>query len=354
VAAGAHDGPAPLREPDLFPPGRLSAFHLANGRLFALLDGRALLAFDARTGRILWDHWAASPRSLGVMIRPCYYASGRDVLIQLSSGRLRILNAADGSLRHELASARAPWTADPVATGPRCVVFPEDAEAVTCLDLDTGRRRWTNSIERPVSLAGTLPRLRCREGMVLVGLDRNLGGELDALDAATGRRLWPEALAVGGRAVDPAHIAGDLATLFVPTDAGIMFVSRESGECVGNLAIPEFSRGDWRIIAGKTHLLAFPTAAPTDPTIDLGREFRLAFFNFPTGPRVARLAAKSYDALMTLTFPLLAIDRAGKRVAQRLEFPAGGPAAQVRITKAGPVVVTGAGAWLLAPAKAER
>jgi outer membrane protein assembly factor BamB len=348
------EDPSELREPKGIFSGSLNAFHRHGNRLYTLYDSRALLAINLDSGDALWTHWATSSRSLrgdsAVTIRPFFHVGERYILIQLSSGRAGILDAKNGKILHELTTARRAWDADPAIIDAKTVAFPEDAEAIACLDLETGQRKWWHTIERPTSLVGNPAGLRYDFGTLFVGIERNQGTELDALNAADGRRLWPEPLSLGTRSLRMQWFGIDAKTVFVVAEERLLAIDRASGKLLRETTLPDFSRGDWRIVAGKNCLLVFPVQTQPIASRAASLELSWSFADVTLPARLARL----YDAMMDRTFPVLLIDKTDGKLVQRFEFPAKGLTGDVRASKNGVVVNTGAGTWTLESANSTK
>ncbi len=317
--------------------------------LYALLDGRALLAFDSATGALRWRHWAVSPTALSgpaaIRIQPFFHAGARWLLLQLSSGQWRIVDAADGRTRQEFPASRLPWSADPLALDEDHVVVADGAAGLVCLYLETGTTRWRHLATGPTGLAGKPPRLRLAGGSLLVALERNIGMELDALDPRTGRGAWAAPLFLDRRAINLDDTDSDGKHLFVVTSRGIQSIDLAWGKLTGRFPLPDGSDPDWRVLASREFLLLFPKHSRPAASIDFERELGKAAIYLPTIPRFGRVLGKSYQAWRERMLPMLVLAREDGHVVQHLTFPAAGLAGEVRRTPQGVAIITGAGVW---------
>jgi outer membrane protein assembly factor BamB len=347
-ASPTYGAPDPLVMPPGFFFGKLSAFHRAGGTLFALLDDRALLAFDVQRGTLRWCHWAQSPRALpgpnALVFSPFFHADADRVVLQLSTGRLRLVDARDGRTRFESPAAKRPWRSDPIAIDERLVVYPDES-AVVGFDLESRKARWRCAIRGPSNLIGV--QLRLLHGRLLVGIERNQGMEIDALDPLWGERLWREAANVGLETIDLGDLDDNPSNLYVPVQDRILKLDAGTGKRLQTLFIGAGLYGHWRLICGKERLFAVAKQAISNQKIDLDNEWTKALY-LPTWPRLERALSKSHAALMDRRLPLYAFNlKTGER-GEPVAFPAAGMLADVRRAKDGVTVTTGAGIWGLA------
>jgi outer membrane protein assembly factor BamB len=328
--------------------GRLTGWHREGDHLYVLLNESRLLFLKTTTGKIAWQHRADEVGETipQVSIRPKYFVSPRRLLIQLSTGQLRIVNTADGKAIGEFSSPRAPWITDPLPLSDQRVVFPEDAETVSCMDVETGRFVWRYPLERPASLTGSLPWLRVFGRILLIETERNLGVEIEAVDPVSAQRIWKEPVFVGARRFTLRDADSDGKRIYLPGESGIVAVTLATGERLWESPLPEAARGEWQIHCAQKQLLAHPVEAIRLGNAD--REWDRLRQGWPNVARVTRFAKKQYDADMNRTLPVVILDSADGRVLQRLSFPAHGPACSVRLrTDSMFAVSTGSGVWQL-------
>ncbi len=342
---------SPLRTPAGLFSGELAGCHRAGGMLYAILGGRALLAFDVGNGTLRWCHRAASPRALpglgAVVIQPRFFADDRAILLQLSSGLLRIIDVRNGEIRCQMRTPAVGWSSDPISIDERTVIYSEGASTVVCRDLETGLPLWRHEFARPFSLIGNAPQLRLLHGRLLISVERNVGHELDALGPRTGERLWAEPLYVGARTGSIEHIDGNATTLFVPVDDGVLKINAATGKKSSTISLANVEGCARHTICIGSRLYVFPDRPTPTQAFDLDRElFKMAVY-LPTPQRLQRLFSKSYHALMDRSLPLVAYDLKDNRCVQQIEFPAAGLAAVVNRQKNGLTVTTGSGIWSL-------
>jgi outer membrane protein assembly factor BamB len=344
-------GPSLLRTPAGLFSGELTGFHRSGGTLYAIVNGRTLLAFDVENGTLRWCHWATSPRALpgpdGVVIGTRFFAGDQCVLLQLSSGLLRGIDVQNGAVRFERRSPALPWSGDPIPIDERTVIFSEGASVVVCLDPETGSPRWRHEIARPFSLIGAAPQLRLLHGRLLISVERNLGNELDALDPRTGERIWAEPLYLGIGTSLLDHIDGNATTLFVPNDDGVLKINAATGKKTSIIPLERAAGSARHTICIGSRLYVFPDRPAPTATFDLDRELEKLALYAPTPQRLQRILSKSFHALMDRSLLLLAYDLKDSRCVQQIDFPAAGLAAAVDKQKNGLMVITGSGIWRL-------
>jgi hypothetical protein len=244
-----------------------------------------------------------------------------------------------------MTTARLPWIADPVALDERSIVFPEDGESATCVDLQTGKIRWKHPVSRPSSLVGKQLQLRRFGEAVLIGLERNQGMEIEAVSSKSGATLWARPLYLGDRPYSLNSLGFDGEVLYVPTEEGLEAISPATGKRLWEAVVPGTDSGEWRILCGKSHLLMLRRRALSLAYDNWEMECQRLIQSIPTLPRLARFVSKSYDALADRVLPVLVLEKSSGRLVQRLTFPARGLSADIRRSAKGLVVVTGAGVW---------
>lgn len=160
---------------------------VAGGRVFLLSADRSVFAFDATTGRKLWNQQRASDslvlRQSGVLL-----AVGNTLVVGLA-GKLVGLNPANGSILWEAAISNPRGTneierlVDLVGGASRMgdvVCVRSFQAAVGCVDAKQGRLIWTKSAFGSVGLDGDEERVYGVEG----------NGELVAWSRSDGTRMW--------------------------------------------------------------------------------------------------------------------------------------------------------------------
>jgi outer membrane protein assembly factor BamB len=168
---------------------------IADGKLYFLDADHRVHAVDANNGHRLWTHELRpkdskdhSARGGGVAV-----ADGR-VFVTTGFGFAVALDAASGDEIWR-AQAGAPFHAAPTAAGGRVLAVTNDSELVS-FDAETGAVQWNyQAIAEPARiLAASSPAV---EGDTVVAPFAS--GEIIALLAANGRRLWTDSLSRSGR-----------------------------------------------------------------------------------------------------------------------------------------------------------
>jgi hypothetical protein len=107
-------------------------------------------------------------------------------------------------------------------------------------------------------------------------------------------------------------------------------------------------RGPWRVRAGRSAVVAYPTLPiPGDPVGASARRGIASFIGAPAAGRLPTLAAALYDGWTARTVPLLFLDPDTGQTRQRLDLPATGPVLGVHLGPGRAVVVTAGKAYWL-------
>jgi outer membrane protein assembly factor BamB len=171
-------------------PGELSWQHLstADGGIAAIGQRGALVALDRRDGSL---RWSRPSRGRGA---PKIFATAADRVLRLDGGALEAYEAATGRLLWRTAGVhRGPdFEAQLAVTGDGVAVWDgtSAATAVAAYDLGTGTRRWRLGGLRQPAVVGLGP-----AGVAVVSrLDRDRRHELLLVDPASGRVGWRRGL----------------------------------------------------------------------------------------------------------------------------------------------------------------
>ena len=180
-APAGHSYPPP---PSVFP----SAPTVANGVVYLTLEQGAALAFDAASGKLLWQR-----RFPVLALYAPTYANGALYVIGGPLSSVYALDAATGAIRWQWQATSQTHSGSPVtvADGIAYVntvqIDPggNDSDyALYALDATTGAVRWrfatARSVDAPPVVAG---------GMVYIGAGEG-DGHIYALDARSGRLRW--------------------------------------------------------------------------------------------------------------------------------------------------------------------
>jgi outer membrane protein assembly factor BamB len=300
----------------------LSGFQVVGGRFFCLQGRCRLLAIDAESGRVLWQHWSPAAR-LGADVpggrfSPHYLATAGRVLLQFD-GRCRLLDARTGALIREVPTEPILWSQAPLPLGEDRAVVVTGRRAVAALDLSSGKAAWSHTLPRPDSLTGEPPLVVGGAGAVFVAVPRNDGFWLRRLDPGTGRPVWGEEVPLGPDPIDPGGFAADGGAVYYTSRNVVTALALDEGRPLWEEGLPG-PAGAWRLrLAGKA-LLAWPAEA------------RRAKFH-------SRWLAASLELGVTLPpedrpgrgVPVLLLDPQSGRPVQRLNFVPPLPRAQGRL-----------------------
>ncbi|RDS83774.1 outer membrane protein assembly factor BamB [Dyella monticola] len=174
---------------------------IVDGVLYAASTDGAIGAYDANTGKTLWEKKTRTHGwfGLGDKKRPdAFYSGGPAVagdllVIGTLDGHVYGLSAKDGSQRW-VATLPSEVIDSPAVAGALVIVRTQDGR-VYGLDTGTGDRRWVNDQGNVplLSLRGNGP-LLVTNGVVFFGSD---DGKLIALREDNGDKLWEQHLASG-------------------------------------------------------------------------------------------------------------------------------------------------------------
>lgn len=173
---------------------------VANGLVYAASQGKTLFALNAATGALVWKYNAQS-----------YFGSPvvADGIVYFASDVLNAVVAVDAATGTFLWQYQAPFAVTSTVAVANGVVYA-DATGVDLLALDakTGILRWiyptgnTDNVDTAPAVAN---------GVVYVSVQFSGGGNksgLDAVDAATGTRLWRYPIDLGEFVTTPAVANG--------------------------------------------------------------------------------------------------------------------------------------------------
>jgi outer membrane protein assembly factor BamB len=329
-----------------------SSFRVSGSRIFCLLDQRTLVALDAASGDVAWSQ-AASEHGLsgaaGISFESHYYAGDGRLLVQCSTGVVRIIDATSGKLIAEVAEPAIPWASDPIRSGPAEVLFSSGAETLVQLDILGGRVRRRVALERTVSLSGASPPIRATGGVVLIGVPRNHGLEVQRFDPQTGRFLWPAGVIIAGECRGLESLGLDSRRLYCADGGVLAAYSLDDGKPVWQTPLPSNTVAPWRILMGRQALLLYPERSATRFERPSPREWLAV----PPLPSLVNAARKLYHAWVEQPFPVWLADTASGRWLQRLQFTATAGLGEVVADGQGLTVLAPEGAWGLrqSPAK---
>jgi len=196
---------------------------ISEGKLFFLDADHRVRAFDASNGNELWTRSVRREDSRDRVARGGGVAAlaGR-VFVTTGFGEAIALNAADGEIAWRT-SVEAPFHAAPTTLGGRMYAVTNDSQLIA-FDAGTGAVQWTyESIAEPARiLSAASPAI---EGDTVIAPFAS--GELVALVAANGRRLWSDSLSRSGRLTSLSAI-NDIAGR-PAIDSGVVYAASHSG-----------------------------------------------------------------------------------------------------------------------------
>jgi outer membrane protein assembly factor BamB len=193
------------------------------GRVYAATGFGTVVAFEAKTGRKLWE------KNLGPPLRAAPTASAERVFAVNKEGQVFCLSGSDGTELWTFAGSgeRASILASTSpAVDKDLVVVPYPTGDVVALRASSGQPAWQDSLAR--SAAGSSLGAMSDAGRpVLYGGAMYVaghGGRMIATSAKTGERIWSTSVA----SIEQPWLAGD--TLFVVDTAGqLAAVTRDDG-----------------------------------------------------------------------------------------------------------------------------
>ncbi len=196
---------------------------IADGVLFFLDADHRVHAVQARDGERLW---ARALRPQGGRDRAArgggLAAAGGRVFVTTGFGFIAALDAANGQEVWR-ADAGAPFQSAPTVSGARVYATTNDSELMA-FDAGTGDVAWTHqAIAEPARILSASS--VAIDGDTLVAPFAS--GELSALLAANGRRLWSDSLSRSGRLTSLSAI-NDIAGRPV-IDGGVAYAASHSG-----------------------------------------------------------------------------------------------------------------------------
>lgn len=195
---------------------------VAEGRLYFIDGDHRVIAMDASNGRRFWSE-TLRPEHRERVARPGGVAVyGGRVYVATGYGGLVALDAQSGEQVWSL-QAGAPFQSAPTVAGGRVFAITNDSELVAA-DAGSGEVAWTyQAIAEPARILSA-PSVAVDGETVIAPF---ASGEVVALLAANGRRLWVDSLSRTGRMTSLSAI-NDVAGRPV-VDGGISYAASHSG-----------------------------------------------------------------------------------------------------------------------------
>lgn len=176
---------------------------VADGKLFTIDVESKVRAFDAATGRVLWDNEIRLPKRNS---RPAFgggvsYGDGR-VYVATGYGVAAAMDAATGKILWERPLVQ-PLRGAPSVDGDRVFFLSQDNQ-LHAVDGSSGELLWTvaGTVEVACIMGTGAPAIAL--DTVVVGF---CSGELNALRTENGRTVWQDQLARTGRSTAMAALA---------------------------------------------------------------------------------------------------------------------------------------------------
>lgn len=300
-----------LAEPSSPPP--LTGFRLAGMRVLVQWGGRALLALDAETGRVLWRLNAPgapvrTPEAGGAF-DPMFLGTLDYVLLRTTGGQFLIVDATSGRVRRS-GTAAVAWAADPAESEPGRAAIATAANRVVGLELRTGDPAWPWEVELESTLSGEPPQIRVVGDEILIVVARNHGYELERFRCG-GERISETPVPLGMDRPDLAAADFDAGLVYLPCGSVLLAVARADGHVAWAASLPV--RAAWKVTASRTAVVAYAA----QPVPAAGR--------FPSG------IAAVYDGWVRRRLPVLVLDPTDGRPLEAMTFAASGPRGAVLV-----------------------
>lgn len=215
-----------------------------NSRIYAATGYGTVVAFDAASGKTLWE------KTLGTPIRSSPTVVNDKVFVRTSEGRVYCLAGADGSevwnLRGLPEETSLLNNVSPAVEGDT-VVVPYATGEVVAVNIPKGQTVWTESLakQKSSSSLGSLSdagRPAIDKGVVFAV---SHSGRMVASSLKTGERLWT----INVPGIQQPWVAGD--TVFVADITGqLLAVSRTDGKTRWTMKLPGGKTWSGPVLAG--------------------------------------------------------------------------------------------------------
>jgi len=330
----------------LAPGAACSAFQIANGRLFLLLDECRIAAIDVETGLALWQQAAPGaelrlPAPGGCFHAP-YCVAAERVLLQTGRGALMVLDARTGEPLLLTTPNDSARTQAPLRLSERQVCVIPDPQTIALVDRDAGKEAWRQTFAHRTTLSGEAPQMLGDAAALLVLVPRNYGYELERLDPATGKSVWPQPVLFRSHSA-PQLALGALDRSAVYLNVGEALEARavSDGRRLWRTALPVAGQR-WQVIPTRHALLAVPQQA----TLAANASFlwRRWLGLTPGGLWTATTSAVALAQSPSRASVVVCDPKDGK-VLQTLDFAGQGGAFQVNVVGSRVVVAMTGSVW---------
>jgi outer membrane protein assembly factor BamB len=321
----------------------LSGFQQAGSRLYCFYQRHCLLALDLETGQLTWSFWAPAaklrPLGGGGEFQPFFHAGPERIVLQTSGGRLLILSSATGQKLHQGATASSPWPQPPLPRNADHVALVESARRVGLLNTATGKTEWTYQPRLPASLTGGPPQLFGNRDALFLLVPLNIGDQLERLDPANGKHVWPDARRLSKIGFDGTTI--DATAVYACAGQELQARLLGDGKLLWVRLLPA-PGGPWQVVCTNTFVAAYPLPSFTRMW---NRASRLPVV-LPVGfSRVGLSLPGSFVEGENSGFHVLLFDPHDGKLLQRLNFTTAWPWAAVQVFPHRLIVAAEGHAW---------
>lgn len=314
----------------------------------AMRGSRQLVAMDPGLGQTFWSLDAMKRRDIDQPLwwpshqfLPTVYADEEFVLAYTRTARLWLINASTGQVLRDDPAPPAEYLAKPIRLATGAFVLAEGPARIKAWSPYNSATAWVYQAGRKSSIRGEAPLYWQAGDSLFVAIKRNIGLEIDHLDAQSGRSRWPRGpVFLPIQHLEPEALACDADVLYIAARKQRIAIQRDTGEIAwsGKLT-PEM---DWQVIpTARSVLLVSRSARPNraiPPLSQLGDHVQLRDL------RLARLPGalmNFYDQAMDCTGLILACDKITGRELQRITLNSHGHRMQAHLLPNRLVISTG-------------
>jgi outer membrane protein assembly factor BamB len=214
------------------------------GRIYAGTGFGLVVAFDAKTGKKLWE------KAVGAPVRSSPTAAGERLFVLTTEGAVYCLSGADGSeqwnFRGNAERASILSNASPAIEGD-VVVVPFPSGDIVALRTADGKVLWSDSLARTRTASSLTAMSDAARPAIDGGTVFAVGhaGRMIAVSYKTGERLW--SLTVPS--IQAPYVAGD-SVFVVDTGGQLMAITRRDGKIQWTAKLPGASTWSGPVLAG--------------------------------------------------------------------------------------------------------
>jgi hypothetical protein len=293
-----------------------------------------LLAFDAETGRLLWEKWAPGGM-LGDALPEGRFLGGyrvfdKTLLVQTGTGRRWLLDAGSGRCLQDAPADRQAW---PVVSrdgrsANLCLI--REGEKIVRLNANYGKDVWSWTLPGPAQRTGEPIQIHVSGDSILVLTPTNLGLQLQRLNADTGAALWSKPPYLATERLDLSGCSVDEQALYLVRDQTLTALSLQDGRVVWEKPISG-PKGTWKtlLLRGSRREVE-PVRARTDTLLVYPDRVPARRWGFCwTWGSVQWIVRNAPEGRPGQGCPIHCVDPGTGQLIQRLNLPAG-PATLVR------------------------